>query len=868
MFHPDMFSTYRLQMNSQFSLKNLSKTLDYLYQLGITTLYTSPLFQARKGSTHGYDVISFEKLNSELGTENDLKAIHQFLKKHQMGWLLDIVPNHMALSDKNTWFKDVLQFGTKSRYAKSFAIDWDQSHSRLVLPILEKPLKQCLKTHDIKLIQNKEEFSIKYKSWDFPLSPHSHPKKISEKIKVENLLKKQYYKLVYWKKGATLRNYRRFFNIDQLISMHPEEPETFRNQHQKVFEWIQNSWITALRIDHIDGLRHPKNYLENLSSCLKREINVTPHLIVEKILAKNESLPPTWKCDGTTGYDFLNAVSCLFIDWKNRKHLKSIYEKFTNHSSDYEEVEFKAKNFVLQHLFPKEFEELTKSLLHLKSATNLNKKIVRNVLSSFISSYPVYRTYFDGKSFSQTDKKLISNIFSTLKKSITKKEVSAFSFLKKVFINLSSFTKREQSQISDWILDFQQLTAPVVAKGVEDTIFYRHFVLSSLNEVGGYPGKDSFHDKELHRFFKKRQKHWPLSLNTTSTHDTKRSEDVRSRIHVLSEIPQEWHQNVKKWLHWNQSFKNCIKGKYFPDPHIEYLIYQTLFGVWPLNNKITSKFTERLQNYMLKAAKEAKIHTSWQKPNLQYEKNLQAFISQVLNPQLNSRFISHFQNFQNKYAFYGALNSLSQVILKMTAPGTPDIYQGNELWDFSLVDPDNRRRVNYQKIIRRLKNITKNKKSFLQLLKTWKTGEIKLYVLHTLLQLRKSHHDLFQKGAYNPIIFKGQYKKHLFGFLREYNSRTLLIVIPRLLTQIHFLERNTWKKTSFELPLKKKQTWKSVLEEKTNFILQNQNSVGHIFSEFPFSVLISEKKRNRKDNSDNHSHSNNRDLADTHVSAP
>jgi len=723
-------ATYRLQFNKKFRFKDAHGLVPYLHQLGISDLYASPIFKARQGSSHGYDVTDPTRLNPELGTETDLDALVQELRHHKMGLLLDIVPNHMAASPENLWWQDVLDKGQESPYASFFDTDW----------------------------------------------------------------------LAFDKTGGKPAGYRRFFDISDLIGVRVEELQVFEATHSLIFRLVSGSKVSGLRIDHIDGLNNPLQYLTRLQQYIVpqvEEAGMLPrfYVVVEKILTHDEVLPVEWPVFGTTGYDFTNMVNALFVDSRGAQALDEIYSRFTGSQAAFNNIAYDKKKLVIEELFPGEVSALGQYLTHLayqgELTASLSFEELTKTLIEVTACLSIYRTYIRTPEVSPQDRVYLGHAIGEARCQNPDIDTLALDFIRRI-LTLDfppDFPSEQKEAWLDFVLRWQQLTSAIMAKGFEDTALYCYNRLVSLNEVGGDPASLGLSVDDFHHRILARMAHWPHTLNATSTHDTKRSEDVRARINVLSEIPEEWEKHLNQWMRWNEPKKQRVSGMPVPEPNAEILLYQTLIGAWPLCEKEVPEFKRRLKAYMVKAVREAKVFTNWLSPDSDYESALINFLESVLDSTKENDFLEDFLRFEKRIAYYGALNSLSQVLLKITSPGVPDFYQGTEFWDFSLVDPDNRRPVDFKTWAKVLDELTqqetRGQQSLVQqVLSSWEDGRVKLYVTYKTINVREAYSDLFQVGEYIPLQVVGQRQEHVCAFVRRRGRRCALVVIPRLLTKL------------------------------------------------------------------------------------
>lgn len=646
---------------------------------------------------------------------------------------------------------------------------------------------------------------------------------------LENLLNNQSYRLCYWRVANDEINYRRFSDIIEFAGICTEKPHVFEAVHAFIFHYIQKDFIEGIRIDHIDGLIAPRQYLQDLQAhcthAIKSVSSKNPdepfYIVVEKILIGNEKLRSDWPISGSVGYEFLNQVNGLFVNQSAEREIKEIYRNFTDVNIGTLELLYVCKKLILLGTMSSELHVLSRHLVTIadqhRSSRDFTSEGLRAALGEVIACFPVYRSYINpGHPISEEDQNYILTAVSQAKHRNPNTSGSIFDFIQEVLLLTQTYglADQEKKKRENFVLRFQQLTPPIMVKGLEDTSFYRRYPLTSLNEVGMDPfsfgiSVENFHKKNLERFEK-----WPHSLIATSTHDTKRSEDVRARINVLSEIPQEWSEKLTKWSKINKEFMTQEGDDPIPDRNEEYLFYQTLVGTWPLGNIDAAEhlqYSKRIQNYMEKAIKEAKIHTSWINPNKRYEQEVHQFIEKVLNLDTDKNpFIKEIKQFIPKIAAAGMLNSLSQVLIKCISPGVPDFYQGSELWDFSLVDPDNRRPIDYEIRKYLIKNLSpkegQKRSDFLKaMLEHPEDGRIKLFVTLEALQLRKKFSEVFLNGSYIPLVVKGSKDQHLIAFARNLGSKVIIAIatrffMPLLKQEIPLISPKLWKGTVVELP--------------------------------------------------------------------
>ncbi|MGE0278201.1 MAG: malto-oligosyltrehalose synthase [Nitrospiraceae bacterium] len=619
------------------------------------------------------------------------------------------------------------------------------------------------------------------------------------------MLNGQAYRLASWKVASEEINYRRFFDINELAAIRVEDPRVFEDVHRFVLSLVEKGQVTGLRIDHVDGLYDPGAYVRQLQTWAREHLtppfadpNRPLFIVVEKILGFKEPLPVNWPVQGATGYGFLNLVNGLYVDRRHERQLTDIYQRFTRRRDSYDDLVYESKNLIMRMSMASELNVLGHQLNLLSERDRRSRDFTLNnltdALREIIASFPVYRTYITegDEPIMERDRAYIHMAVAQAKRRNPALSVQVFDFIRSILLKQADArTDQDRADQLRFIMKFQQTTGPVTAKGIEDTAFYIYNRLVSLNEVGGTSDEFGVMPETFHDRMRDRHEHYPLSLSASSTHDTKRSEDVRARINVLSEFPARWKDCLARWSKWNRKYKSEVEGQPAPDRNDEYLLYQTLVGVWPLGRIGDEEYrtlTERVINYMRKAIYEAKVHTSWINPHQGYDEAVQTFIASVLDRHANNPFLSDFLPFQTDIAHYGLYNSLSQLLIKIAAPGVPDFYQGTELWDFSLVDPDNRRPVNYESRMQILNELTQavhaagadRRQLVRRLLDDKTTGHIKFYVAMAGLECRRTHQRLFSAGRYATLEAGGEKEHHVFGFARVDEQNAALAVVPRL----------------------------------------------------------------------------------------
>jgi (1->4)-alpha-D-glucan 1-alpha-D-glucosylmutase len=926
-------ATYRIQFQSEFKFEAAKKIISYLADLGISDLYASPIFKARAGSTHGYDVVDPTQLNPELGTPDDFEALVGEIKHHDMGWIQDIVPNHMAYDSQNAWLMDVLENGTDSQASEYFDIDWEHPYEdfkgRVLAPMLGNFYGECLHNGEIQLHYDEGGLSVDYYGFTLPVRIESYALFISQNLgqlarelgrrhpdfikllgllyliknvpsettgkerydqiafvkgllwelytgnhevkefvdnnvkffngekgnpdsftPLHNLLNEQFYRLAFWKVGAEEINYRRFFTVNELISVKVQEIKVFHKTHGFISQLVEEGKLTGLRIDHIDGLYDPTEYLNRL-----RDKVGDVYITVEKILELTEELPSIWPIQGTSGYDFLNYVNGIFCRRESEQQFTDLYKQFTRIETPYQQLFEEKKLLIVDKNLAGDVDNLAQILKKIASQSRLGIDFTMNglkrTLSEVLALFPVYRTYVNADGISKDDRTYIQEAIEAARGRIPLL-LNELNFIEKLLLLdwVPSLTEEQKAQRLHFVMRFQQLTGPLMAKGIEDTLFYVYNRLLALNEVGGNPGEFGITLDQFHAFNQKQNIDWPHKMNATATHDTKRGEDVRARLNVLSEIPDEWEKQVKTWSEINRSKKKDVRGRAVPVPNDEYFLYQTLLGSYPFNEGEDSSFIGRVKDYILKSVREAKLHTAWLRPDTAYEEEFLAFVDRVLEPSDSNEFMKEFLPFQKWVAGYGIFNSLSQVLLKYTAPGVPDTYQGTELWDLSMVDPDNRRPVDYEQRISFLKHIKETAqidtlKLIHELSSTKEDGRIKLFLTYQVLQARKQNTEVFQKGDYHALNVAGKFKEHIVAFARRFGDTMAIAVVPRFLTTLlepgeYPLGERVWADTQLQLPQGSPSTWQNAITDQTIYG-SGEIAIAQILQHFPVALLVSQR---------------------------
>ncbi|MCD0489742.1 malto-oligosyltrehalose synthase [Pedobacter sp. MC2016-14] len=840
MFNP--VSTYRVQFHVNFNFSNFEAILPYLQRLGIQTIYASPIFEAVPGSVHGYDTTNPLRINPEIGTEEDLLRIAMKLKKMGISWIQDIVPNHMAYHSNNLWLMDVLENGAASAYASFFDINWAAEDSPLMVPFLGGDLEQVLENKELKLLLKKGKPYLDYAGNSWPVNAASLAPADLNKAEIERInkntdelkaiLHKQHYRLCNWQETNERINYRRFFTVNGLICLNMQEEETFTAYHAYIQQLVAKGLFQGLRVDHIDGLKDPEAYLHRLRQMVGDEV----YLVVEKILEKEEPMPQEWPTQGNTGYEMLALINNLFTNGKAKKGFKHLYVQLTGDGKKVETQIFEKKSAVLFDHMQGELEHLYQLFTALE--VNEIKKLkvqqpesIKQAIAAFLVRCPVYRFYGNAFPLEKWERKAVEKILDDIAQEKQLKPVAEV--LKEIWLNTKEGAG--SAQALNFYMRCMQFAGPLMAKGVEDTLMYTYQNFIAHNEVGDAPDGFGISTRDMHQQMKLRQKYWPLSMTTTATHDTKRGEDFRARLNVLSDLEEEWKENAGYWF----SILPATAGESPLTDNDKYFIFQTLIGSYPMPGNEPLNYPERLKEYLEKALREGKQHSDWAEPNLAYEEQATDFALGLLDK--NSAFWTSFCAFHRKVSDFGILNSLSQLVLKFMLPGLPDVYQGNELWDLSFVDPDNRSAVDYAHRLKLLKKIEPSA-AITQLWAERYQGSIKLALTQRLLAERKLKPDLYLHGAYIPLKVKGNYASNVFAFARRHGDDWVVTAVALHMAAMlngqydQLLEAN-WEDTTIILPDYAPETWENLIDGGTGKAYERTIAANLVFQDFPLAVL-------------------------------
>ena len=808
-------STYRLQLHAGFDFNAAAAVAPYLAALGISHVYSSPYLQAVKGSLHGYDVVDHSRVNSELGGADGHARFCRTLGVNDLGQVLDIVPNHMSIAGReNGWWWDVLRYGHRSRYATYFDVDWNSPEPKLrgkvLMPILGNHYGRVLDSGELQLLDEPEGPVLRYFEHELPIDPESVAGiqvdgLASDPEALHQLLEKQNYRLAYWRTAGHELDYRRFFDINSLAALRMEEEEVFHATHKLVLGWLAEGVLDGLRIDHPDGLRDPRQYLERLHDAAPRA-----WIVVEKILAADERPPAEWPVAGTTGYEFLNRLTALYVDGSAEEVLTRFYAAFSLIDEGFAEIAYQCKKLVLRDLLASDLRRLTANFVRVcegnRHYRDFTRLAIGEVLAEFIACLRVYRTYVRaGESPSPADQERIESAATEVKARRPDLDPELIDFLVSILLG-----RHRGAEEDNLVARLQQTTGAVMAKGVEDTAFYRYNRFIALNEVGGDPGRFALGPETFHAAMAAAALAHPAAMLATSTHDTKRSEDVRARLVLLSEIPDDWTAAVLSWSALNARHR---RGG-VPERNTEYHLYQTLVGAHPIE-------ADRLLVYLEKAAREAKVHTSWNAIDDVYESTLREFVERSL---ADPEFSAALEGFVRPLLEPGRVNSLAWKLLTLTAPGVPDLYQGSELWDLALVDPDNRRPVDYELRRRLLGEI-----DGLAARDAWARAEEglpKLLLVQRALLLRKRRPAAFAAGsAYRPLPVHGPKARHAVAFSR---AEEVVTVVPRLVLKLG----GDWAGTELELP---PGSWR---DELSGAVVEGgRRSLAELLGGFPVALL-------------------------------
>ncbi len=876
-------STYRLQLHKGFTFDQAAELAPYLWELGVTHVYSSPYLQAAPNSMHGYDVVDHQRVNEELGGRSAHERFSKTLGENGLGQVLDIVPNHMSLGKENRFWWDVLENGETSRYASFFDIDWQPQEERLrdkvLVPVLGDQYGRALQAGEVKVVRRGTTFQVEAASQTFPCAPTSlpvilfraaeyaksdtlsflassfarlpHPELwdrwqmqarhrdkmvlfslmgrlcaeeqgVCEAIDralqelngnldaLDDFLNQQHYRLAYWKTADQQLGYRRFFDVNTLIGLRMEREHVFDETHALLIAWLKAGVLDGLRVDHPDGLRDPLEYFHRLRAHVSEG-----WIIGEKILEAGEFLRPEWPIDGTSGYDFMNMALAVLLAPEGMAELSRVYGVFTGEPTSFSAIAHDKKLLIMEQALGSDVNRLTSLFVEIcennRNQRDFTRVEILRAIREIASCFAIYRTYVqpEREEITDEDREYIDRATACAKENRKDIDASLFDFLNDV-LQMRVRGKKE----TEFVLRFQQFGSPVMAKGVEDTAFYCYNRLIATCEVGGDPGRDGVSVEEFHAYNAHMQETHPLTMTTLSTHDAKRADDVRARLAVLSEIPREFEEAILRWSRMNAA----LNPESLVDRNTEYFLYQTLIGAWPIDG-------ERLRQYMQKATREAKQQTSWTENNKAFEDALNGFMDGIL---ASPKFLAELEAFVALVRGPGQINSLAQTLLKHISPGIPDLYQGAELWDLSLVDPDNRRPVDYE--LRRRLLAEMKELSAEEVMRRADEGLTKLWTIFHALHLRRECPEWFRgEAGYQPLEVGGEKAVHAVAFLR---GEHVAAVVPRLPLRL----AGAWGSTSVVLP---EGRWTNRLSGESH----NGGAVRvqALLAKFPVALLVKEK---------------------------
>ena len=886
-------ATARLQFHRDFPIESGTELVPYLHKLGISHLYASPLLKARPGSTHGYDIVDHNQINPELGGEEALHRLVDALRRHDMGLILDIVPNHMGVGGSdNAWWLDVLEWGRASPYAEFFDIDWFPAdptlHNKLLAPFLGTSYGEALGNGDLRLKFDPDDgrfFVSAYEAHRFPVAPRDYasvlraggnglaalaerfadagpggreairrraelnrqalldahrdrpalfeavlaahdPADAEGRSRLDRLLDRQHYRLAWWRAASDEINWRRFFDINGLAGVRVERPDVFDATHAKILSLYAAGLIDGVRIDHVDGLADPRGYCRKLRRQLETAHRARPpHLQIgrpviwiEKILFSHEHLATDWLTDGTTGYDFMNEAAAVLHDPAGEAPITAIWTGFTGRPGAFDEEAEPARRQILREALSSELWATAGTLLRVtrrdETTRDWTLTSIRRALEEILVHFHTYRIYAGVGGASETDNRDFAWAMAGARRTSRPANRALLELVGSLLLGegirgVPAGPPRQERLRA--MVRFQQLSAPTAAKSVEDTAFYRYGRLLSRNEVGSEPSQFAMQIAQFHGAARERLRHFPRALLATATHDHKRGEDARVRLAVLSELPSEWETALHRWARLNAPLKREVDGVASPDAADEAMIYQTIIAAWPLDlspddRDGLARYRDRVAGWLEKACREAKRRSEWAAPNEAYESACQDFLAQCLDADRSAPLARELFEFAGRIAPAGIINALSQTMLRLTAPGVPDLYQGAEYWDFSLVDPDNRRPVDWET---RAASLGASRVPA-ELMAYWRDGRVKQAIISRVLAFRARAISLFSAGAYQPLKVEGARADHVLAFARVHEDRAAIVAVTRLAAGLPgpadagcgypLVAKSTWEGTDIAVP--------------------------------------------------------------------
>lgn len=863
-------ATMRLQLHRGFTFADAGALTPYFAALGISHIYASPIMTARRGSMHGYDVVDATRVNPELGGEESFRWFVAELRRHELGLIVDIVPNHMATGSENVWWMDVLRHGRDSAYARYFDIDWEPPNrglaNKILLPVLGRPYGEALETGEITLGRDTEQstFVIRYFDHIFPLAPDQtlgeaalrdfDARSPHGRQRLRDLLERQHYRLAWWRTANDEINWRRFFDVNELVALQVENEDVFEAVHAKLFQLYGEGLIDGVRVDHIDGLTDPEKYCRALRRRLHALERERPpdapkgeaYIVVEKILARDEGLPTQWRTDGTTGYDFMDEVSAVLHDERGGPVLRDLWRRVSGRPGNFEPEEELARRQILERSFFAQREALVETLSALAQSRlatrDYSRAAIRRCLTEILVSFRIYRTYARVDHTSPADQTFLSRAIARATQTCLPGDRQLLLALGNWLGGDSIHPSLDQLQ-NVALARFEQLSAPLCAKAVEDTAFYRYGALLSRNDVGFDPRVLACSADEFHRRMDERLAGFPHAMLATATHDHKRGEDVRARLAVLSEIPQDWARAVEQWIALSHSSRTAVAGELMPSGGDLAMLFQIIVSAWPHGLDVADQaglaaFADRIAAWQRKALREAKVHTDWTAPNETYERAAADYIASLFGG--SSALLAELAAFARRIAAAGAANGLAQMLVKLTAPGMPDIYQGCEYWDLSLVDPDNRSAVDFAARQRSLGTASLD-----EMLAAWQDGRIKQFVMAQLLALRKKMPGLFCAGKYVPLTTSGPQAERVVAFARTSPDAAIIVAFCRFATRsadedtskLHVLHCS---ETCVAMPRELNGSFSDVLRPERTVSVTSPTAAQQLFGRMPIVVLTSD----------------------------
>jgi len=840
-------ATYRIQFRNGMTFDRASELVPYMKRLGISHLYASPIFTATSESTHGYDVTDANEIEPSIGGREGFDRMVKTLKDAGLGLILDIVPNHMAASLENTWWRDVIENGQNSRFAKHFDINWSRP---LTLPFLGDSFETALSNGDISVKPDPKTGKPAFAYYDsyYPLAPETYQgretevTKLTDKASLVELHERQPYRLMSWREAPRDLSYRRFFEITGLAGVRVEDKQVFDDTHRLILELVHSGAVDGLRVDHVDGLADPKAYIE----LLRQEAGPDCYITVEKILGEGEHIPSDWPISGTTGYEFIASLSDALVDGAKIAGLRKAYDDVVGKPVDMPAELRAAKLLMADKNFEGEFTTLLKLAVAIANTDGISvdEKTTRSALRELLVAFPVYRTYGTEAGLPPEGHEMLKSVVDKVRQGPNAPDQAGLDLITRILGN--DVSEKASGDAANFRTRFQQLTGPLMAKSVEDTLFFRQHMALALNEVGAEPLPRDFSVERFHNDMETRLERQPDALSGTSTHDTKRGEDARARLYVLTEAPELWSECVARWRKMNAAKVVSLDDGPAPEPAVEWMLYQALAGVWPtmLQPKDESglkALEERFLAYVEKSIKEAKLRTNWGDSNEAYEKAVLDYARHMLSPK-NQEFLADFSSALQPFIRAGLVNSLTQTIVKLTAPGVPDIYQGSEALDFSLVDPDNRREPDFA-MLQDLPAENDNPDSSTE--DGWLSGRLKQHLIQRVLRQRRDAPDLFRKGDYVPLKATGNRAENILAFARTDGDQAVIVIVPRLVFgalngDVYPSRGERWAETEVELPTQLANRRYRDLSTGKDVEAKDSIAVNLAFADHPFALLTAE----------------------------